>query len=272
MELISIPELSRQNFHLFDVSLNAGERPLGRYIEYNTTGRAENALVYVFSGEMSFFDKNGKPVLIATDGDLIYIPTGACYKLVYSAELTHFSLINFRLTSESGEEAILANGITAMLKNESNLEITSVFRTIENENTAIGTGVMLRRRELAYRLLSRLERRMSTKKSSTDPGRTKITRGAVMLEERYLENISIDEIADACYMSVSLFRKLFFDCYGMSPVKYRNKLRIDRAQMLLSEGDLSVAEVAELSGFKNPSYFCRLFKKMTGHSPTDNTN
>ena len=40
--------------------------------------------------------------------------------------------------------------------------------------------------------------------------------------------------------------------------------------MLLGDGEYTVAEVAELSGFSSENYFCRLYKKLVGKTPTNN--
>ena len=53
-------------------------------------------------------------------------------------------------------------------------------------------------------------------------------------------------------------------------MQYRNQLRIKHATMLLSDGEYTVAEVAELSGFSSVNYFCRLYKKIVGKTPTTN--
>ena len=88
-----------------------------------------------------------------------------------------------------------------------------------------------------------------------------------MLENRYLENFEVGELANACYMSVSNFRKLFVASFGVSPIQYRNRLRLKHAEILLEEGCHTVSEIALLSGFLSESYFCRLYKKMMGRTP-----
>lgn len=50
-------------------------------------------------------------------------------------------------------------------------------------------------------------------------------------------------------------------------MEYRNNLRIRYACDLLKVGDHNVSEVAELTGFGNVQYFCRVFRKATGKAP-----
>ena len=88
-----------------------------------------------------------------------------------------------------------------------------------------------------------------------------------MLQELYLENIPTSEFAKICNISVSSFRQLFTEYYGVSPIQYRNNLRIKRAISLLEDGEMNIAEVAETCGYSSEAYFCRHYKKMTGETP-----
>jgi AraC-like DNA-binding protein len=62
--------------------------------------------------------------------------------------------------------------------------------------------------------------------------------------------------------------RLFRMEYGISPLKYVHALRIDRAKLLLRDTTLNVSEIAAKIGFRDLSYFCQLFRKMTGHAPS----
>ena len=91
--------------------------------------------------------------------------------------------------------------------------------------------------------------------------------GVLLLKQTYLENLPVEVFAKKSNISVGAFRQLFHKQYNMSPVQYRNHLRISRAQQLLQHGDCSVAEVAYECGFENVGYFCRYYKKITGQTP-----
>jgi two-component system response regulator YesN len=55
----------------------------------------------------------------------------------------------------------------------------------------------------------------------------------------------------------------------MSPTEYRTQMKIERAKDLMERGEYSVAELSDVLGFNDPSYFWRVFKKVTGMNPTD---
>jgi AraC-like DNA-binding protein len=56
---------------------------------------------------------------------------------------------------------------------------------------------------------------------------------------------------------------------GLSPNKYIQAIRLQKAKELLENSTLSVREITEKVGFKTPDYFTRLFKKEYGKVPSD---
>lgn len=66
------------------------------------------------------------------------------------------------------------------------------------------------------------------------------------------------------------FRKIFKAATGESPVSYFNRIRIEYAQKEFHQygSSRSVKDIALASGFSDPYYFSRVFKKVTGASPT----
>ena len=76
------------------------------------------------------------------------------------------------------------------------------------------------------------------------------------------------EIADAIGVSEVHLRRIFKAHASDSPMRYASFLRIEKAKNLLLESNLAVCDVARLSGFSDPYYFSREFKKSVGITPT----
>ena len=67
--------------------------------------------------------------------------------------------------------------------------------------------------------------------------------------------------------------RLFKNLKGVSPMEYLTNLRINKAkELILSDSDLSLKEVAEISGYMDQFYFSRIFKTITGKSPSEYKN
>jgi AraC-like DNA-binding protein len=70
-------------------------------------------------------------------------------------------------------------------------------------------------------------------------------------------------------MSASYFRKIFKRMIKVSPIRYLQSVRINKAKEFLVTERFTVNEVSELTGFSSPFYFDTVFKKETGMTPTD---
>ena len=80
----------------------------------------------------------------------------------------------------------------------------------------------------------------------------------------------LNPVIQASGYSRSHFHKLFREPTGLSPVGYLHDKRIDRAKDLLRQSQkLSIAEVAHRCGYTDVYYFSRMFRKLTGVSPTE---
>lgn len=88
-------------------------------------------------------------------------------------------------------------------------------------------------------------------------------------EEYTNENINISYLSELCDISEAYFRRIFFKSFGVSPIKYINTLKIERAKELINSGMYSINEAATESGFHDDAYFSRKFKEVTGYSPSE---
>lgn len=87
------------------------------------------------------------------------------------------------------------------------------------------------------------------------------------LETHYREPISIETAAELMGMSKSHFMRFFKQVTGQPFVHYLNHFRIAKAQALLATTEMSVAEVSQVVGFGDQSYFGLLFRKLAQITP-----
>ncbi|MDO4269769.1 MAG: response regulator [Eubacteriales bacterium] len=83
------------------------------------------------------------------------------------------------------------------------------------------------------------------------------------------EELGLESLAALVHFSPSYLSRLFKQQTGKNLTSYIQHKRIERAQELLRKTDLHFYEVAEQVGIKNPIYFSRLFKKVTGLQPKE---
>lgn len=88
-----------------------------------------------------------------------------------------------------------------------------------------------------------------------------------LIREHYHEDVSATWIASEVGVSRSTLDRIFRSLIGHSVEKEIYRLRIDLAEKLLRETDLSVNEVAAKTGFDRVEYFVRSFKKIFGDPP-----
>ena len=86
----------------------------------------------------------------------------------------------------------------------------------------------------------------------------------------HLQNgFTVKDLSELCGISETYLRRLFNNCFGVSPIQYINNMRLTRAGELLSSGFYTVSEVMAMSGFNDEAYFSRNFKKQFGVPPRE---
>ena len=88
------------------------------------------------------------------------------------------------------------------------------------------------------------------------------------LQENYTETVTLNEIASLFYLSPYYLCREFKKHTNSTIIQYVNSLRISHAQRLFHETDKSVTEISKIVGFANVTHFNRIFKAVTGQSPS----
>ena len=225
---------------------------------HNPAGRIYNGFLLLVSGEC-VYEWDGEAVKLSA-GALIYLPKGSTHTVRAEERSIEFYRINFTLSdADDGEEIILSK--TPVLISE------SVPRNIIELSEELRRATLLPR-GAGFKSLSMLAEILDYARGSCG----KISGGRIgeaieYVNDHYTEEIPISLLADKCFISVAHLFRLFKESVGMSPIDYKNSLRIRKAESLLTDPDLSIGEIAEMLGFENACYFSRIFKKRTGLSP-----
>lgn len=94
-----------------------------------------------------------------------------------------------------------------------------------------------------------------------------IMKALEIIAAEYGQENSLIAIAERVGLSPAYFSALFKKEMKVNYVEYLNRVRIERAKELLLKTDESVSEVSDRTGFKDNTYFSRVFRRMTGESP-----
>jgi AraC-like DNA-binding protein len=92
------------------------------------------------------------------------------------------------------------------------------------------------------------------------------------LEERYQDNITLDDIAKEVNISRYHLLRVFKSETGKTPFEFLNDIKIEHAKKLLVNKKFNMTEISSLCGFTNASHFSVVFKKKTGSTPSEFKN
>ncbi|WP_041669234.1 AraC family transcriptional regulator [Acetobacterium woodii] len=97
----------------------------------------------------------------------------------------------------------------------------------------------------------------------------KIEKIITYMHQNIEKKLTLTELSKMVELSATYLSRTFKETTGYSVIAFFNKVKIDKAKELMSEGNKKVKEVAEVLGFTDEFYFSRVFKKNEGISPTD---
>ncbi|TWB11284.1 AraC family transcriptional regulator [Nitrospirillum amazonense] len=99
------------------------------------------------------------------------------------------------------------------------------------------------------------------------PSSSAVRRALAYVEDRGMEKITLAELAEAAGVNRFHLVKIFKKEVGMSPMRYLERLRIERAKEMVRAADLPLADIAYAVGFSDQSHFTRRFRHHAGCTP-----
>jgi len=88
------------------------------------------------------------------------------------------------------------------------------------------------------------------------------------IEHNLSEDMTVAQLAERAHCTTNQLREIFQKAYGVSPLEYLTRARINRAMELLRDADWSITRIAFDCGFNDSNYFTRTFRKHTGTTPS----
>lgn len=115
-------------------------------------------------------------------------------------------------------------------------------------------------------MLSAIECGKASFRSRAEP--VEIWKARKFIEEHSGEELSLRKVAKAVNIHPNYLSERFKQVTGMNFVAYVAHTRFEKACEFLEYADLRVSEIAFASGFQSLSQFNRVFKRLSGRSPT----
>jgi AraC-like DNA-binding protein/mannose-6-phosphate isomerase-like protein (cupin superfamily) len=87
------------------------------------------------------------------------------------------------------------------------------------------------------------------------------------IEKNYSKKLTLEELAGKNFYNPSYFSSVFKECFGVSPIQYINKKRLDKVFELLKVTNMSIEEIMRSVGYTDKKHFYNTFKEATGCTP-----
>lgn len=228
------------------------------------SGRKDYYLMYMIEGNLLFKLNDGKTKLLSP-GMGIFIHCNKSYDYYSTTDIISYYWIHF--TGYSALETLERFGFTHefIFDIGYNKEIVSSFHKMFDEFTLRKPDFIFYSSLCMLQIFVEIKRSLSYSKNNDNSLKKSIS----YINNNYIKDISIKELADMEKISISGYRSSFTKIMGISPKQYIITLRISYAANLLQFTDKPISEIASQCGYDDLSYFYRLFKKNTGLTPLE---
>lgn len=260
--MVSIRNLPFVDFNVNSInSLNQIWADKAKF-SYIDTARPDHGLNIVKDGKIVYTDAQGR-VTEVTKGSVVYLPKYQRYEAEFFAgreQKTRCVLVNFSITDADGNEICLSDSIKRLcvdhygaLLNEFQV-VSGTYKTTMDRLRVKNAYLLLLQKIIA---------------ACEDVELTGVEKCSEYIDRNYASRISVPELAQMCGMSETTLRKKFRERFGMSPTEYITTRKIQVACDLLKSSDITIAEISEMLGFYDASYFYKIMKQYVGFTPAE---
>ena len=248
---------------------------INRYWVWPEHTNRETELVLIKKGRMHC-SVDGTDFL-GSDGDLYFVQPGQLHCEEIRSEHLDIFTLRFDLFDAAGSSRRFLSDRQSGPQRLGDAEAWSghLFEQILHLIWSDKPGTESTIEELILEIIRRIRRRWrigrQTARAETAPGKKAVLarRAANYVEQNLQRPLSVSEVAEHCCVSPCHLTHVFKAELGVSPVRYMQQMRVDRAKRLLADESIFVYEVAHKIGLDDPFYFSRMFKKVSGLSPEE---
>lgn len=227
-------------------------------------------LLYVQRGSISVTLENRK--VVASRGQIVVINTNEIHSVEsLTTESYYFCLIIDTSFCKKLGFDVMSSQYQSITED---LELKNIFQLIINEGTLQKIHYKKAIRALCNTLLILLERNLV--KSEPRDSSELLSNDNIAIVRKLLRTIqqnpekdfSLDDLAASVAISKFHMCRIFKEITLITINQYITQVRLERSKEMLTENELSIADIAESCGFASLSYFTKTYKKHFGHSPS----
>jgi AraC family transcriptional regulator len=247
-----------------------------RRVRWQSEARAEYSALFILGGK-AFYELSGANGEINPGGALLIEPGTEALVTGRAVEYISLTLSPAYVLDCALRTRLVSAGSTITFRASVvglDERLTRFARDLADELMTEAPGQEMVVRALLEQLVVHLLRHHSNVRRSEELELSRVglvdrrIRRAVELMHAQMErDLPLEEIAAAAYLSPFHFARLFKKLTGASPHAYLATLRVERAQQLLAETDLSVSEISIRVGYSSPSHFSKAFRHSKGLTP-----
>lgn len=255
MKIIPLTELCKQDYNLKFLSYtNMPQSRNNATFSCINEPKKQDLLLYINDCSTQYLTKN-KQQITTQNGNLVYIPIESEYEVKCIGDNPNSSTfqINFHLYDDQGEPVKLSDEI--LIFNPNNDQILHLFEKLALLHIS-PSSLEAEKKAVLYNILSVLAKDLLTQ--NTPP--PLIQPAVNYIFTHYHERPQISYLAKLCYITPEYFRKLFYSYFKISPTKYINSLRLQKACEYLTYSDLSIEQIADTLNYCTTTFFISQFK------------
>ncbi len=239
-------------------------------------------ILYIISGE-ALIECNSN-TMKAQEGELIIINSNDIhYGVSMSDHLSYYAMIaDISLLQSQTPDAAEAKFITPIAQNNilfqnhisKDHELQQSFLTLISELQSREMGFELAIKSNLYHIMTILLRKYVVKVLKIDQNNLRIkslerfTPVFQYIENRYMESISVQKLANLVGLSRYHFSRLFKELTDRTITQYIHMIRLHKSEYLLRNTSMNISEIASATGFNDIYYFSRSFKKYKNIPPS----
>lgn len=234
---------------------------------FSTVGERHNfwELVYIVDGIVGVAED--ERIYKLKKGDIIFHKPMEFHR-IWSSDGTKPCFIILTFSSSVSDFDVLGEGIFTLDENSEGLLkeiLDGATFLMEFEDSVKNQLVAVNLENLLLKLILNQTPNKSQQKTRGSEHYKNIVS---IMNENIDKNLSSEDIASLCHLSLSNLKKVFKTYSGIGVMEYFNNLKITRAMDMIDDG-IAISQISEALGFSSPNYFSECFKKRCSVTPSE---